>query len=120
MLKNIPEKELHDYYFSSDIFVNASIQKDYIMSIQEAMACGLPIVSSNQPFLVENNVNGFRVGPKNPEGIAKAIIKISHLKKKELNKMKKQSIKMAKQYDYNNISNIALRIYNNLIKQRKK
>ena len=112
MLKNIPEKDLYDYYFSSDIFVNASIQKDFIMSIQEAMACGLPIVSSNQPFLVEEGVNGFVVGPKNPRGIAEAVLKIYRGKKR--NKMGKESKKMAKQYDYRNIVKIAIKEYKKL------
>lgn len=117
-LKNLPEKDLYDYYLTSNIFVNASIQEDFIMSIQEAMACGLPIVSSNQPFLVKNGVNGFVVGPKNPERIKEGILKIYKGEKKNMKRMGRNSRKMGEKYDYNNITKLAIREYKKLLKKR--
>jgi len=117
-LRNIPEKELYDYYFSSDIFISASLQKDWISSIVEAMACDLPIVSSNQPFLVKNGVNGFVVGPKNPERIKEGILKIYKRGKKNMKRMGRNSRKMGEKYDYNNITKLAIREYKKLLKKR--
>ena len=114
-LKNIPEKDLYDYYFSSDIFVNASIQYDFIVGIQEAMACGLPIVSSAQPMLVKDGVNGYVIGMKNPKGIAKGILKIWG-DKKLMKKMGKESIKFSKEYDWKNVAKAAIKEYEKLIK----
>ncbi len=117
-LKNIPEKELYDYYFSSDVFVNASIQSDYIMGIQEAMACGLPTVSSRQPFLVKDDVNGYVVGARNPNGLKGGLLKIFKSSKQKLKKMKEDAKKMAEKYDYRNIAKTALKEYEKLILKR--
>lgn len=114
-LKNIPEKDLYDYYFSSDVFVNASVQSDYIMGIQEAMACSLPIVSSKQPFLVKEGVNGYVVGARNPEGIKEGLLKIFKAKKSKLKDMKKESKKMAEKYDYRNIAKTTIKEYEKLV-----
>jgi glycosyltransferase involved in cell wall biosynthesis len=114
--KNIPEKDLYDFFFSSDIYVNATTQHDFIMGVQEAMACGLPVVSSSQPFLVENGKNGFVVGVKNPDGIAGAIIKIH--KKKVGKKMAKMGEEMVKKYDWDNVAKSAIEIYKKLIKKQ--
>ena len=115
--KNLSEKELYDYFFSSDIFISASIQKDWIMSIQEAMACGLPIVSSNQPFLVHDGLNGYVVGSHNPEGMAEKVVKI--IKEGELRPMGKESEKLSKKYSWSNIADIAIKEYGKLISLNK-
>ena len=114
--KNVPEDVLYDYYFSSDIFVTASIQSDLVLCAQEAMACGLPIVSAGQPMLVENGVNGYIVGPKNPKGIAKGILKIYKSSRKGMKKMGEESKKMVKQYDYDNIADMAIKEYKKLLR----
>ena len=114
MLKDLDEKELYNLYFSADIFVSASNQHDWIMSIQEAMACGLPIVSSGQPFLVKENINGFVVGIGKPEKIAKAIGNIWNGKK--MKKMGIESKKLSQKYDWKNIADKSIKEYKKLLK----
>lgn len=112
--KNIPEKDLYDYYFSSDVYVNAATQHDWIMGLAEAMACSLPVVSSAQPFLVRDKVNGFVVGMENPEGLAKGIIKIFEEKLgKEFGIAGK---KFAQEYSWDSIAKVAIGRYNKLVK----
>ncbi len=119
-LRNIPEEILYDYYFSSDIFVSAATSEDFMICIEEGMAAGLPIISSAQPFLVKNGVNGYVVGFDNPKGIAEGIIKISQAGKKEMKKMGEESMKMAKQYDYGNIASTVIKEYKRLMKLKNK
>ena len=114
--KNIPEKELYDYYFSSDVFVSATLSEDFMITILEAMACGLPVVSSAQPYLIRNGLNGYVVGFKNFEGIKDAIIKIYKKGKTKMKKMGQESIKLAKKYDYEKIAEAAIKEYKKLIK----
>lgn len=113
--KNVPEKELYNYYLSSDIFVSAATCEDFMINIQEAMSCGLPIVSSAQPFLVKEGINGYVVGMENPKGIFKGIMKI--YKSNKINKMGKESIKLAKKYDYEYIAKAAIKEYKELLKE---
>lgn len=111
--KNIPEKELYDYHFSSDLFVSAVTSEDFMISIQEGMAAGLPVVSSAQPFLVKEGINGYAVGFNNPKGIAEKIIKI--YRSGSAKKMGEESKKMARQYDYDILAKKAIREYKKLL-----
>lgn len=114
-LKNIPEEILFDYHFSSDIFINAVRTNNMMISIQEGMATGLPLISAAQPFLVKDKVNGYIVGIKNPKGIAKGIVKIC--RDGNAKKMGKESIKLASEYDWGNIAESAIKVYEKLIKK---
>lgn len=116
MLKNIKEDELFDYYFSSDIFINAVRTNNFMLSIQEGMACGLPIISSAQPFLVKEGANGHIVGINNPKGLAEGIIKIYKSGKKRMKEMGKESTRLSKEYDWENVADSAEKVYETLVK----
>ncbi|MFZ1970830.1 MAG: glycosyltransferase family 4 protein [Candidatus Nanoarchaeia archaeon] len=117
--KNVPEKVLYDYYFSSDLFVAATLSEEFMITIQEAMACGLPIVSSAQPYLVDNGKNGFVVGFKNPLGIRDALLKIYNSGKSKMKKMGEVSKKMAEKYDYSFLADTCIKEYNKLLSLKK-
>jgi glycosyltransferase involved in cell wall biosynthesis len=112
-LKDIPESDLFNYHFSSDIFINAVRTNNLMLSIQEAMACGLPIVSSAQPFLVKDGVNGYVVGINNENGLSEGVLKI--IRNKEIKEMGKESIKLVQEYDWKNVVDSAERIYRRLL-----
>lgn len=66
------------YLRAFDIYVCSSVKEGLPYSILEAMAAGLPIVSTNvggAPELLKNN-SGILVEPKNPLELAIAIIKV--------------------------------------------
>ncbi len=113
-LKNVPEDDLYNYYFSSDVFVSASTTHDFKICIQEAMACGLPIISSGQPYLVKDGVNGYVVGINHPERIGQGIL---NMDKKNIKKMGKASLKMAEEYDYSLIAKTAIKEYKKLLEK---
>lgn len=75
-------KVLHDevpiYLNAADAFVLPTLQEGCCNAVVEAMACGLPVVSSNLPFNwdVLNADNSIMVDPKNVEEIRQAIIQI--------------------------------------------
>ncbi len=59
-----------------DIFINTTNFDNMPVSVMEAMALGLPVISTNVggiPFLIENEVNGILVPPNNAEAIVNAI-----------------------------------------------
>ncbi len=62
-----------------DIYVCSSIKEGFPYSILEAMAAGLPIVSTNVggiPEAITNGKEGLLVPPKNPQALATAIKKL--------------------------------------------
>ena len=113
----VPEKELYDYYFSSDVYISAATQHDWIMGLAEAMACGLPVISSAQPFLVRDGKNGFVVGMNNPLGLAEAVVRI--YREKLGRKFGAEGKKLAKEYDWKNIAKVAIGKYEGLVKRNK-
>ncbi|MHA1380987.1 MAG: glycosyltransferase [Candidatus Helarchaeota archaeon] len=82
----------------SDLFVMTSQWEGFGMVIVEAMACGVPIISTNCPFgpneIITNSVDGLLVPSGNIEIISKSIlmlIKNKNLKKKIVINAKKRS-----------------------------
>ncbi|PKA82104.1 glycosyltransferase involved in cell wall biosynthesis [Ulvibacter sp. MAR_2010_11] len=62
-----------------DIFINTTNFDNTPVSVIEAMALGLPVVSTNVggiPYLIENEKDGLLVPPDNTEALANAILKV--------------------------------------------
>lgn len=74
----ISHEKLPAYYASADVFVLPTQNEGCSNAIVEALAMGLPVISSNGAFNddILNNENSIRIDPSNVEEIAKAIIKL--------------------------------------------
>ncbi len=62
-------------------FVNTTNFDNTPVSVIEAMALGLPVISTNVgglPYLIKNGINGFLVGPNDAKAMADAIIKMQN------------------------------------------
>lgn len=66
------------YLNAADVFVLPTLNEGCCNSIVEAMACGLPIISSNLPFNwdILNENNSIMIDPNNYDEIKNAIIKL--------------------------------------------
>jgi glycosyltransferase involved in cell wall biosynthesis len=65
-----------DLYRSATLLVNSSIVDNTPNSLLEAMACGIPVVSTNVggiPFLVQDGESALLVPPEDPMAIADAV-----------------------------------------------
>jgi glycogen synthase len=71
----VKREDLLAHYQAAQIFVLPSVGDGMTNSILEAMACGLPIVTtpSSGEHLVEDRVNGILVAPGDREGMAGAL-----------------------------------------------
>jgi glycosyltransferase involved in cell wall biosynthesis len=75
----IDNAQITDLYRSASVLVNSSRVDNTPISILEAMACGLPIVSTDAggiPFLVENGTTALLVRPGDPDAMAAAIRRV--------------------------------------------
>jgi glycosyltransferase involved in cell wall biosynthesis len=72
-------EKLTPYYQQATVFVIPSLNEPQGIVIQEAMACGLPVVGSavgGIPEMVRDGHNGLLVPPRDPQALAEAIIRI--------------------------------------------
>jgi glycosyltransferase involved in cell wall biosynthesis len=81
---NVSNEKIPEYMAKADLFVLPSLSEGFPLVILEAMASGLPIVTTNiggLPDIVKNGENGFLVEPKNPEALADKIMLLLSNKK---------------------------------------
>lgn len=80
----VQHDNLADYLNAADIFVLPTLHEGCCNAIIEALACGLPVVSSNLPFNwdVLNDSNSIMVDPSDTTAIAKAIVELRDNKEK--------------------------------------
>ena len=77
--KSLPGKELVQLYKSSDIYVLPSLIEGMSNAMLEAMASGLPVVTTDSPGcrdLVKDDVNGLICKPKDSKDLASKIEKL--------------------------------------------
>lgn len=74
----LPHELVPEYLSCSDVFVLPTLAEGCSNAIVEAMACGLPIISSNLPFNTDilDESNAILIDPMNVEEIAKAISRL--------------------------------------------
>ncbi len=76
-LGNVPAADLPEIYNSASLFALPSFDEGFGLPVIEAMACGLPVVTSDAPALCEvGGEAALRVAPDDHAGLAEAMHKI--------------------------------------------
>lgn len=92
IIKSVPHNLLIDYYNKADILVIPSIQDGFGMVILEAMACGMPIISTHNTGFstleTQTNKCGYLIDIRSSKQIAEKI----NLLKKDFNLLNKFSM----------------------------
>ena len=121
ILAPMPQEQLLEIYQASDIFVLAAAGEDvFSLVLMEAMACGLPVITSDDPFYL-NYVDATYVSlvEKTSESIRQEIKRI--LKDNDLySRMSAYSrIQAEKKFSWDSRIQAYVRIYNRLINSKK-
>ncbi len=88
-----------------NIFINTTNFDNMPVSVIEAMALGLPIISTNVggiPFLINNEVDGVLVKPNDIDGFVNAILEIRRKPEKAI-KMATLARKKAEEFNWTNV-----------------
>ena len=97
---HIPRSEIIKEYLSADLFVLPTIAESFGLVHLEAMACGVPVITTeNCGSVVDDNKDGLIIPIRDPIAIADAIIKI--VENRDLrDKMSKAAKLKASQYTW--------------------
>ena len=108
-----------DYYNSSDIFVFPSLKEGFGMVIVEAMACGLPVISTNTSAIPEVVGDaGILVEPRNSQALVNAIILLIEDEKLR-NKLSERGRKRVEEnFTWEKVIERTLEAYSKLIRKR--
>ena len=104
-----------DYYAKSDLYVQCSHREAMPLSVLEAMAAGLPIVSTNVGGLVDIvRDNGALVEDNNEDALYNAIEHIFTQSLETMESMCKSSKRIVQDYSSENMARAYERIYNEI------
>ncbi|MFL5559907.1 MAG: glycosyltransferase family 4 protein [Gemmatimonadaceae bacterium] len=67
----VPHQEVAEYYRRSDFFVQMSLHESAAMTVFEALASGLPVITTpNSGSVVRDGIEGFLIAPRDEDALA--------------------------------------------------
>ena len=109
----VPYEQLAEKYQQADVFVLPSLAEGMPLVVLEAMASGLPIIATGVQGieeLVKQGVNGYLFPPADPNSLAQYLAAVINDNAIRL-KMGKESTRIVRKYDWANIAEQYLHIY---------
>jgi len=105
----------------SDILIQPSLKEGISSTLLESMACKTAIITSNvggNNELIKNNVNGIIIDPQDTDSFVQQITNL--LNNVELQKsLVDQALNTVEKYDWNQVGNLYLNIYESILNQSK-
>lgn len=100
----LPKEKLRDYYFAADVFVLPTREDVWGLVVNEAMAVGLPVLTTNMcnagTQLIEDGINGYVVPVNNIEILAEKLESL--LYNDNLNMIGENNLRKIKEYTIKN------------------
>lgn len=114
-----PQKEIHKYYAAADVFVFPTIYEPFGNVHLEALASGLPVITtrlSGASEIISDGIQGFIVNmPENIEEIAQKITSL--MNKEENRKLSSEARRLAEQFSFRHHIDTTIQFYNSTIKK---
>jgi phenylacetate-CoA ligase len=108
-----------ELYVEADVFVNSSLHDNMPISILEALASGVPVVSTNVcgiPFLVEHQKTAILVPPRDEVAMAQAVLDL--LDNPSLaEQLVRAGRDLVQQYAWSHVRPRLLEVYSGLVNQ---
>lgn len=111
--KDVPENELYFYYRLSDIYLSVFSYPGSSLSTLEAMACSLPVITTAQPWLVENKKNGVAIQNNESATIKSAVLNL--IESGRLKEMGNESLRGVQPYDWQKVALAGIRKYEHML-----
>lgn len=107
---------LRQWYMASDLFVLPTREDVWGLVINEAMACGLPVVTTNKCMagleMVQSGINGKIVETDSPKQIQEAILEL--INNKDYDKLGIEAISKSKEYTIESMTKRHIELFDKL------
>lgn len=110
------QSDVNSFLHMADLFVFPSKREGLGLAAIEAMACGLPLLTSNIHGINDYSVNGktgYKCSPNDVKGFAQRICELREDKIRR-EKMGKNNREIAQKYDIKNVNEIMKKVYENI------
>jgi len=110
-IDNLTDNDLIKLYQSADLFLLPSLYEGFGLPMLEAMACGVPVITSNRTSIPEVTGNAaILVDPENIQEIADAICKV--LKDENLKSdLIRKGLEQAKMFSWKRMAEETIKLY---------
>ncbi|MEW6127510.1 MAG: glycosyltransferase family 4 protein [Acidobacteriota bacterium] len=112
----VSPQEMAELYHRADIYLNASVVDNMPLSILEAFACGLAVVTTNAggiPLMVKNRQNGLLVASGDERALAEAILAV-YRNPRLADRLIKQALKDCQAFTWNTVGERWIALYEQL------
>lgn len=117
----VPQEDLTALYSASRVFLYPSLYEGFGLPILEAMACGTPVITSNNSSMAEIAKDAaILVDPRSEAQITRAIDLVLNLNLENYQKMVRASLDRARKYTWKKTASETLKVYEELGKNSKK
>lgn len=108
----VSQEDLVNLYCGCRVFVYPSLYEGFGLPILEAMACGVPVITSNNSSMLEiAKDTAILIDPRSEGQLKKAIEMVLDLDLENYQKMVKASLARAKQYSWTKTAKETLEVY---------
>lgn len=111
ILGSIPNKNIHEHYMAADIFINPTLAEGFPRVLIEAMACGLPIVTTDAggiKDIVGEEQKMFVVEKEDRESFVSKLLLLYNDKEKQ-KLLSDESINLSRKYSTEEIAKMYIR-----------
>lgn len=116
----VSDEDLRSLYSGCKVFIYPSLYEGFGLPVLEAMACGAPVITSNNSSMAEIAKDAaILVDPRSEGQIIKAIEMVLNLDNEKYQSMKKASINRAKEYSWTETAKETLELYSSLTRPAK-
>lgn len=116
----IPDTDLAALYASCKVFAYPSLYEGFGLPVIEAMACGAPVVTTNNSAMSEiAKEAAILVDPRNEMQIKKAFELVLNLETSDYQKMVRASLDRARQFTWAKSAKETLKIYTDVFEEAK-
>lgn len=112
----VPNERVPEYLCASDLFVLPSLSEGFPVTVLEAMACGLPILTTyvrGLPEIINDGENGFLIEPQSSAQIAE---KASFILRNDIlrERMSRNNRECVRRYDWESIGSSLEEVYSEI------